>query len=144
MLFIYNKLTNKMTKSGEANEVSVPKYYKENKYNLLIGSLDFVNEIKQSLNPTDFCLYQNYPNPFNAGTVVRYSIPSESIVNISIYNTIGELVKTFGDVRQGAGYYETFVEINNLASGVYFYRIIAKPTMGGQSFNAVKKMILLK
>ncbi len=143
-LYLVDRRLNKFYNLKEINEIFVPKYYKENNYNLLIGSSDFVNGIKQSLNPTDYCLYQNYPNPFNAGTVIRYSIPSESVVNISIYNTIGELVRTYGEVRQGAGYYETLVEINNLASGVYFYRIIAKPTSGGHSFNEVKKMILLK
>ncbi|MEE9168909.1 MAG: T9SS type A sorting domain-containing protein, partial [bacterium] len=88
--------------------------------------------------PGSFVLEQNYPNPFNAVTVIRYQLPISSFVELSIYNINGKKVATLFKNQQPAGnhYYEW--NENNLASGVYVYRLAA----GG--FVHMKKLILLK
>jgi hypothetical protein len=91
---------------------------------------------------------QNYPNPFNPNTIITYSVPVKSFVNITVYNIIGKEVVTLVDEEKSAGTYE--VEFSaaggsssgkgnyNLPSGVYIYRLTAG------SFTNSKKMILLK
>ncbi len=88
--------------------------------------------------PDAYSLYQNYPNPFNPVTVVRFALPVAGKVNISVYNTLGELVRTLVNGAIPAGDHEVKFDAGSLPSGVYMYRI----TAGG--FSAVRKMVLLK
>jgi hypothetical protein len=96
------------------------------------------------LEPKVYMLEQNYPNPFNPSTRIKYSIPFESNVRITIYNTLGESVKALANEMQGAGTYEVNFNSSGLSSGVYFYSILANSTDGKQSFRETKKMILTK
>jgi photosystem II stability/assembly factor-like uncharacterized protein len=89
-------------------------------------------------NPVSFDLYQNYPNPFNPSTIIKYSIPSDENVKVSVYNIKGELIKTLVDQFQKAGYYNVKYDGLGLSSGIYFYKVEAG------KFNQVKKMILIK
>jgi Arylsulfotransferase (ASST)/Abnormal spindle-like microcephaly-assoc'd, ASPM-SPD-2-Hydin len=91
-----------------------------------------------------FYLEQNYPNPFNLSTIIRYSIPIQSKVNLTIYNSIGENIAKLVDVNQAAGSYEINWDAGIFASGIYFYSIIAVPVNGNDIFQSVRKMILLK
>lgn len=91
--------------------------------------------------PVSYELYQNYPNPFNPGTKIKFAIPQESNVNLSIYNVLGELVSTIVNQDMKAGYYEVEFSAGqtiSLSSGVYIYRLSAGP------FVETKKMILLR
>lgn len=88
--------------------------------------------------PSKFTLRQNYPNPFNPITKIKYDIPKTSRVSIKIYDLIGREVATLVNELKQPGYYEAIFNGNNLASGVYFYRIEA------DNYNAVKKMVLMK
>jgi hypothetical protein len=93
--------------------------------------------------PTRFALHQNYPNPFNAATIVKYDLPKAADVRISIFNVLGQRVKTLMDEKQEAGFHEIRWDATNdqggtVASGVYFYRIEA------DDFTKSKKMLLLK
>ena len=88
--------------------------------------------------PTQYRLEQNYPNPFNPITKVRFGIPKESKVNLTVYNVLGEQVIQLVDEHLKAGYHEVELNISNYSSGIYFYRIQA----GG--YLETKKMILLK
>jgi len=88
--------------------------------------------------PDAYLLEQNYPNPFNPTTKIRYKLPKENNVVITVFNILGvEITKLVNDF-QHAGFYEVNFDANNLASGIYFYRISA----GG--FIQVKKMFLIK
>ncbi|MCZ6703969.1 MAG: aryl-sulfate sulfotransferase [Ignavibacteria bacterium] len=93
---------------------------------------------------TDYRLEQNYPNPFNPSTTIRYSIPIQSKVNLTIYNSIGENIAEVIDLTQNAGSFEVKWSSNGVASGIYFYSIRAIPVNGKEIFKSVKKMILLK
>jgi len=100
------------------------------------------NKITKSI-PQVFTLAQNYPNPFNPNTTIQYTLPQHAWVKINIYNILGRKVKNLVDEYQPAGYKKIIWDGKNdkgeeVASGIYFYRIQAK------DFTQVKKMVLLK
>lgn len=88
--------------------------------------------------PKSFMLYQNYPNPFNPISTIRYDIPKQSFVKITIFDILGREVKTMLNEQKEPGYYEVSFDGTNYSSGVYFYRINAG------SFTSIKKMVLIK
>lgn len=83
-------------------------------------------------------LNQNYPNPFNPSTIIEYQLQEESFVNLSIYNTLGELTTVLVNKNQSSGVYKIPFYADNLASGIYFYKL----TTSG--YQKTKKMILLR
>ena len=98
--------------------------------------------------PKDFALDQNYPNPFNPATEIKFSVPKSARVRLSVYNLLGELVATLADGDLAAGNYKTTwngrdLGGNQVASGVYFYRLEASSN-GSQDFAVTKKMVLMK
>ena len=113
---------------------------------LIVGDEDFVfNTAEAILNdiPEKFSLSQNYPNPFNPVTRMDYTLPKRSRVVISIYNVLGQEVKTIINREQEYGYHSiTWDGIDNkgkqMSSGVYFAR------MNSNSFSQTKKMLLVK
>ncbi|MCK4689130.1 MAG: T9SS type A sorting domain-containing protein, partial [Candidatus Marinimicrobia bacterium] len=88
--------------------------------------------------PTQFSLYQSYPNPFNLVTTISYQLPKSGFVNLSIYNTKGQLVKTLVNKQIQSGYHSIKWDGSSNVSGVYFYRISAG------DYSAIDKCILLK
>jgi hypothetical protein len=93
--------------------------------------------------PIDFALGQNYPNPFNPNTSIIVAIPKTSQVSITIYNLLGQEVRTLfaGQIERGTKILRWDGKDSNgnsLASGTYVYR------MQAGSFVNAKKMILLK
>ena len=86
-----------------------------------------------------FELNQNYPNPFNPTTNISYVLPANQNVSLTIYDMIGRKVRTLvNDKFQTAGKHKIKFNAENLASGVYFYRIKS----GGKTLT--RKMLLLK
>ena len=83
-------------------------------------------------------LRQNYPNPFNPSTIISYQIPQNSFVTLKVYNILGNQVATLVNEQQTAGNHNYNFKANNLASGVYIYKLTAG------SFTAVRKLTLLK
>jgi photosystem II stability/assembly factor-like uncharacterized protein len=88
----------------------------------------------------------NYPNPFNPSTMIRFTLPEQGKVSLKVYNMIGQEIASLLDGEElDAG--EHFVPFNGkgannaeLASGVYFYRVLSKDG----EYQAVQKMMLLK
>lgn len=95
--------------------------------------------------PPEFTLEQNYPNPFNPVTTINFSVPDEALVNLGVYNVLGEQVKELKNEIIKRGYYEVEFNASALPSGIYFYRIEAV-SLSGESgdFIQTKKMILLR
>ena len=93
---------------------------------------------EDGVNVNIFNLFDAYPNPFNPTTTIQYSIPSDGIVKLIVFNTIGEEVKELVNEFKSAGNYEIDFSADDLTSGIYFYR------MQAVSFVETKKMILLK
>ena len=92
----------------------------------------------QKLTPLEYFLSQNYPNPFNPITSIPYTLREAGVVNLAVYNVLGQKVATLVQGRQEAGVHRALLDASSMASGIYFYRLEA-----GQ-FNAVRKMVLLK
>lgn len=112
-----------------------------------IQLLATVNKTKTTDNlPNEFVIEQNYPNPFNPSTTIKFALPKETQVNLSVFNILGEKVKELKNEVMKPGYYEVNFDASMLASGIYFYRIQAggHSTSSGQRFVQTKKMILLK
>ena len=98
---------------------------------------------KESITPKKLTLYQNYPNPFNPFTSLRYDLPIGGLVNITIYDMMGRIVKTLLNSSQTAGYKSIqWSAVNDrnepVPAGLYVYII---ETNG---FRLAKKMVLLK
>ena len=91
-----------------------------------------------------FELAQNYPNPFNPITNISYTLPDESNVKLTIYNTLGEAVETLVEEVQSANRYDVVWNAVNVPSGIYFYSIEVSQIGQGNVFRESKKMILLK
>lgn len=88
--------------------------------------------------PIDFKLFNNYPNPFNPSTIIEFSIPHEELVNLVVYNLLGQKVATIINRRMSSGLHSVKFNASNLSSGVYIYKLDAG------SFTSNKKMLLLK
>ena len=108
-----------------------------------------VNEVNTGV-PKTFELSQNYPNPFNPTTTIQFALPTASNVTLTVYNVLGQNVATLIDGQQRNAAYHS-VEWNGrnrygspVATGLYFYRIEAKPADGSNSFTQIRKMLLLK
>jgi len=88
--------------------------------------------------PTEFSLMQNYPNPFNPTTSIRFALPSESQVKLTVFNMLGQEVASLFQGTLAAGNHKVDFDASKLTSGMYIYRIEAG------SFVSVKKMLLMK
>tara|TARA_Y100000385_G_scaffold213396_1_gene221796 strand:- start:1539 stop:3062 length:1524 start_codon:yes stop_codon:yes gene_type:complete len=91
----------------------------------------------------DFILHQNYPNPFNPITSLRYGLPETGLVNITIYDMHGRIIKTLVNGIQTAGFKSVQWNATNdrnepVSAGLYLYTIQAG------EFRQTRKMVLLK
>lgn len=92
--------------------------------------------------PNKVVLHQNYPNPFNPVTTLRYDLPENSFVNVTIYDMLGREVITLVNGEQASGYYQIVWDGTDnygekVSASVYLYRIQAS------DFVQTKKMVLL-
>jgi photosystem II stability/assembly factor-like uncharacterized protein len=105
-----------------------------------------VPTIAQDLNLNqNFILYQNYPNPFNPETLISYSLPEESFIELELYDVKGERIMTIDKGIKSAGFYQHQFNSANLSSGIYLYRLIAATTgNAGRTITLFRKMILMR
>jgi hypothetical protein len=113
-------------------------------YELSISTLELLNVSNQRTTiPNTFSLHQNYPNPFNGKTVIRYDLPSESDVEIAIYDLKGQLIKQLMNHSKTPGTHQVYWNGensvgNNVSTGHYLYSIKQKNKI------MTKKMIYVK
>jgi hypothetical protein len=93
--------------------------------------------------PTEYAVAQNYPNPFNPSTLINYQLPQPGHVRLSIFNLLGQEVRTLVDKDLSAGYHQILWDAKDnsgrvVGSGIYLYVIEAG------DFEQAKKMMLLK
>ncbi len=88
---------------------------------------------------TEYALHQNYPNPFNPSTNLVFDVVSENVVNLTVYNAMGQEVASLVNGTMGAGRHTVSFDAANLTSGLYFYTVKI-----GNEFTATKKMLLVK
>lgn len=100
-----------------------------------------MNEVKVEA-PKNFELGQNYPNPSNPKSKINFELPYDGRVSLKLYDILGKEVMTLVDEEKKADYYSIEFDGSGLASGVYFYRIIARGSL--QQFAKTMKMVLVK
>lgn len=113
-----------------------------NGYNIEIYSTP-ASGIEELTTPNQFQLYQNFPNPFNPSTTIKFNLPSESPINLKIFDIKGELIKTITAEVKTTGESEISWDGTNdkgikQPSGVYVYQLITT------SNTEARKMILLR
>jgi hypothetical protein len=111
--------------------------------------------------PASASLHQNYPNPFNPNTEIRFHLPALSVqsrqagitdygvISLKVFDLLGREVTTLVEEVKQPGTYRVTWDASGLASGIYFYRLIATPldgllTSSGPAFVQTKKMLLLQ
>lgn len=100
-----------------------------------------------SVNPKKYFNYridQNYPNPFNPKTTIGYSLKEAGNVKISVYDIKGEKISTIEEGYRFPGHYKTDFSGDNLASGIYVYKLTVLNENWMPVYIDSKKMILLK
>jgi hypothetical protein len=107
-----------------------------------VFSIKKVGIEEKNLIPKKFVIFQNYPNPFVRETSIKYGVPKTGIVNITIYNLIGQKVVTLMNKKREPGYYIIRWDGRNeynkkVKSGIYFYRFQSCDSIG------TRKMYLL-
>ena len=110
------------------------------------GKFEYSEEVEVTIElPTEFALSQNYPNPFNPSTKVDYQLAQDARVTIELYGMTGERVALLVSEEQEAGYYSMMIDAykHQLASGIYFYHMVATDAQG-KNFIATKKLSLIK
>jgi hypothetical protein len=108
-----------------------------------IQSCVFVSNVEINQLPIAFNLYNNFPNPFNPITTLRYDLQEDVLVNVTIYDMMGRIVKNLVSSQQTAGYKSIKWNATNdagspVSAGIYIYMIQAG------EFRQVRKMVLLK
>lgn len=159
-----NRIIGGMASDGNGNLYIIPppeglKYADLFKYNIANKTLDSIGNIGlrstrsivympsnvtsnentvETYKPANYELYQNYPNPFNPTTSIKYTLPVDGFVNLSVYNVVGQKVTDLVNTYQKAGTYNISFNASYLPSGIYFVR------MNSDKFTKTIKMILMK
>ena len=97
-----------------------------------------VEEETSTIIPEVFTLSQNYPNPFNPITEIAYTVPENSYITLTIFNTLGQKIATLVDRIQEPGNYQVRWNGADFPTGIYFYRL------GTEGFAKTMKMLLMK
>lgn len=85
-----------------------------------------------------FELFQNYPNPFNPETKISYRLDEDGFVTLSIYNLLGEKIKTLVEAEQPSGFHEAVFKAENIPSGVYIYTLNTNKKVTSKLMTLVK------
>jgi hypothetical protein len=102
------------------------------------GQFEYSDAVEVMLIPQEYKLYQNYPNPFNPMTKIKFAIPQAGKVSLKLFDIKGEELAELVNTDYEPGYYDIELNLSNLASGVYIYRLQSK------GFSDVKKLMLIK
>jgi hypothetical protein len=96
--------------------------------------------------PSDLTLFDNFPNPFNPSTTIRFGIPSDSYVRLSVYTLLGEEVAVLLSDERTSGYYNVTFEARNLPTGVYLVRLSTHSphVASGSASTLTRKLLLLR
>ncbi len=113
----------------------------------VVVKFDFATDVGTTgdvIQPNSFELKQNYPNPFNPTTTIAFSLPKRSDVELSIYNMLGQRIRTLVEQSKPAGEHRIIWDGKDknggtVASGMYLYRLKA-----GAEISVTRKMVLLK
>ena len=104
----------------------------------LLQQINFQTNIEKMI-PNECSLGQNCPNPFNPLTTIEYQVPSESYIEIGVYDITGKQVASLINTNRKAGYHKVIWNVMDLVSGIYIYTLRIDNMVVDR-----KKMIILK
>jgi hypothetical protein len=108
------------------------------------GQFEYSKTIEVDINDVKkFELSQNYPNPFNPTTTIQFQLPTTGMVKLTLYNILGQEIKTLVNEVKDAGTHTLNFDASDLNSGVYVYKI-ESGSPEGQAFTQARKMTLVK
>lgn len=103
------------------------------------GTFEYSGLVEVNVNaPAEYSLEQNYPNPFNPSTKINYLLKETAQVDLSVYNLLGQKVKTLVNEKKEAGSHTVSFNAGELSNGLYIYKITTS------DFTSTKKMLLVK
>jgi photosystem II stability/assembly factor-like uncharacterized protein len=120
------------------SDLSFPDYYDESDSVFTIALVPSVEFLTDKGIPEEFILFQNFPNPFNPATTIQFAVPTGCMVELKLYDVLGNEVSTLISEYKDTGYYSYKLNGHELPSGIYFYRLEAG------FFAETKKMVLLR
>ena len=106
-----------LTMPGKA----ISKTTQDNRFAITIQPNSVANELNSMA--YSFNLEQNYPNPFNPSTTISYTIAKEGMVELTVFNTVGQQITKLVNTTQVPGDYNVTWNTSNAPSGIYFYRL---------------------
>ena len=104
-------------------------------------TIDETSDIKENLlqhREMKYMISQNYPNPFNPSTTIEFTLPKSEFTTLKVYNILGKEVANLVKAQLNQGNHRYQFDGSNLASGVYYYHLVAG------DYRVVKKMILIR
>ncbi|GJQ62127.1 MAG: hypothetical protein SCALA702_11800 [Melioribacteraceae bacterium] len=107
------------------------------------GTSSYSDAVEVDFVPTEYSLGQNYPNPFNPSTRIKFAVPVDSKVTVTLYNMLGQKVQDIVSQNYSVGLHEVDFNASELSSGMYIYSITAQG-VDGSNFVDTKKMMLMK
>jgi hypothetical protein len=94
--------------------------------------------------PAEFRVYPSYPNPFNPSTEIRYELPEQARVSLTIYDVLGRVVEKLADETREAGYHTVQWNAAGRSTGVYLARFTATTAAGNTVLRQTMKLVLTK
>jgi hypothetical protein len=94
--------------------------------------------------PKAFAVHPNSPNPFNPSTEIRYELPEQVRVSLTVYDVLGRIVETLVDETKEAGYHTVHWNAAGRSSGVYLARFTATTAAGRVALRQTMKLVLTK
>lgn len=104
------------------------------------GTYEYSNEVMVNVIalPGQYALAQNYPNPFNPSTSIEFVIPQTGLVNLSVFNLLGEKVAELVNEIKESGNHSVTFDASNLSSGTYIYRLSVNGNVISKKMSLVK------
>lgn len=104
------------------------------------GTYEYSNEVMVNIIalPGQYALAQNYPNPFNPTTSIEFVIPQSGLVNLSVFNLLGEKVAELVNEVKESGSYSVNFNASNLSSGTYIYTLSANGNITSRKMTLIK------
>lgn len=120
-----------------------------NSYSIHIGQWYYTLRVNQINRPTEidqinvnriypFTLFQNYPNPFNPSTTIKYSLSRSMEIKIELFDCVGKKILDLDKGFRQSGDHRVELKLDNLPSGIYFYRL------NTENYSSTRKLVLLK
>lgn len=138
-----------LSKTGESFNVAAADTLQPTSGTIQTSGFSWTNRIATGIADNisavdEYTLFKNYPNPFNPSTLISYYLPYESKITLTVFNSLGEMVKELASATESIGIHEVNFNASALSSGIYIYRLNAAATNGNKTFISSGKMLLVK